>query len=474
MPSHKTNSTSTTLTPPIPTQKGTSNTSLPTIVEDTPQEESNPLSAEQAQALLTTMAAMRDEFTKLEGEVVLLRESVSKQQPDIHTLEELLTKVQTEQDSSLATQLKEVQQERDGLKRELADLTKEVREFQKDRQSSNNELTTLREELQERKRTEDRLQEQLDHHSMTCPHTAEEPTSTSQASPALPAACLPPSPQNSLPLTAALAQTSHTPAPTPTNPNSTPSSLEETLAEIVLLMNSNGKFVQENKLFPRHKMRMVWCPTTQSAMALLDKAQLGSPSHIIIHTGSNDLRAQQERVATSLRGVIEKASAIFPNSRIVVSTLLQRKDFHPATIQRINASLSQDCALRPNVQLAHHPTLDLDCLYDHVHLYRETVPILAKTLKDIALNRIPTSPHRNSGAISTRLRSPSQQPGPTPWTPQPRPQHHQPQCPPQPAQHRPPQPSFRPTQMRPNTPLPPPQTHTWRSHSPAGRAMHKL
>ncbi|KAM9398291.1 uncharacterized protein ACWYII_032049 [Salvelinus alpinus] len=157
MPSHKTNSTSTTLTPTLPTQKGTSSTSLPTIVEDTPQEESDPLSAEQAQALLTTMAAMRDEFTKLEGEVVLLRESVSKQQPDNHTLEELLTKVRTEQDSSLATQLKEVQQERDGLKRELADLTKEVRELQKDRQSSNKELTALREELQERKRAEDRL-----------------------------------------------------------------------------------------------------------------------------------------------------------------------------------------------------------------------------------------------------------------------------------------------------------------------------
>ncbi|CAB1329687.1 unnamed protein product, partial [Coregonus sp. 'balchen'] len=52
-----------------------------------------------------------------------------------------------------------------------------------------------------------------------------------------------------------------------------------------------------------------------------------------------------------------------------------------------------------------------------------------------------------------RERSPRQHPGPTPWTPQP--QHHQPQCPPQPAQHRPPQPSFRPTQTRPNTPLPP-------------------
>ncbi|CAB1335513.1 unnamed protein product, partial [Coregonus sp. 'balchen'] len=178
-------------------------------MEDTPQEESDPLSAEQAQALLTLMGAMRDQFTKLEGEVVLLRESVCKQQPDIHTIEELLTKVRTEQDSSLATQLKEVQQERDGLKRELADLTKEVRDP------------------------------------------------------------------------------------------------EETLAEIVLLMDSNGKFVQQNKLFPRHK---------------------------------------------------------------------------------------------------------------------------------------------------TRKR---QHPGPAPWTPQPLPQHHQPQCPPQPAQHRLPQPSFRPTQMRSTTPLPP-------------------
>ncbi|CAB1349214.1 unnamed protein product [Coregonus sp. 'balchen'] len=38
---------------------------------------------------------------------------------------------------------------------------------------------------------------------------------------------------------------------------------------------------------------------------------------------------------------------------------------------RINTSLSRDCALRPNVHLAHHPTLDLDCLYDHVYPHLE-------------------------------------------------------------------------------------------------------
>ena len=64
--SHKRDSTSTTFTPTLFTQNGTSSTSLPTIVEDTPQEERDRLGAEQAQALLTTMAAIRDEITKLE------------------------------------------------------------------------------------------------------------------------------------------------------------------------------------------------------------------------------------------------------------------------------------------------------------------------------------------------------------------------------------------------------------------------
>ncbi|CAB1330269.1 unnamed protein product [Coregonus sp. 'balchen'] len=65
------------------------------------------------------------------------------------------------------------------------------------------------------------------------------------------------------------------------------------------------------------------------------------------------------------------------------------------------------------------------------------VPILAKTLKGVALNRSLTSPPRNSGAISNPRRSTRQHPGPAPWNPQPWPQHHQPQCPPQPAQTTP-------------------------------------
>ncbi len=103
--------------------------------------------------------------------------------------------------------------------------------------------------------------------------------------------------------------------------------------------------------------------------------------------GTNDLRSQQDRVSDSLRAVVEKARETFPNSKITLFTLLQRKDFHPKTINKINSSISRHCALLPNVHLVHHPDLDTDCLYDHVHLYKNLVHIFAKRLKDVALNR---------------------------------------------------------------------------------------
>lgn len=63
-----------------------------------PLEESYPLSVEQAQALLNTVAAMRDrdttikhlteKFTLMEIELVLLREKVSKPQTDTDTLKD--------------------------------------------------------------------------------------------------------------------------------------------------------------------------------------------------------------------------------------------------------------------------------------------------------------------------------------------------------------------------------------------------
>ena len=70
----------------------------------------------------------------------------------------------------------------------------------------------------------------------------------------------------------------------------------------------------KRKTFFLNTVAKLWFPNTRHALELLSEDRLGSPSHIIIHTGTNDLRAQQERVATALKGVIEKAYSTFPNA----------------------------------------------------------------------------------------------------------------------------------------------------------------
>lgn len=106
-----------------------------------------------------------------------------------------------------------------------------------------------------------------------------------------------------------LEQTPTSPTTIPLNPISppTPNSHSQTQLQIILLTDSNGKFTDEKELFPKSNIKKIWCPNTQKALELLCEEELGSPSHIIIHSGTNDLRAQQERIPTALSGIIGKA-----------------------------------------------------------------------------------------------------------------------------------------------------------------------
>ncbi|XP_030279699.1 histone-lysine N-methyltransferase set1-like isoform X2 [Sparus aurata] len=331
----------------------------------------------------------------------------------------------------------------------LTALTEEVRELRGERESYRRELTALSEELQEKERATWALKEQLDSY----PDHNQDPVSPTENHQDPPTQHPP-----STPSTISSSQSKTTPRPSTspqinTTPHPSRPAQQREKPDIVILIDSNGKFINEKKLFPTHTVAKIWCPNTQHAMDLLSEERLGSPSHIIIHTGSNDLRSQQERVSGSLRRVIEKASTSFPNSRVVMSTLLPRKDFHPDTIHRINSSMSRDCVLRPNVHLAHHPTLDVNCLYDHVHLFKNKVPIFARTLKDVALNRDQSTPHRRSSSTHNPLRPTRPPTGPPTRQPQWRPDH--PHLPSHHVPLRPHQSSYNPPQTRPEPLLPP-------------------
>ncbi len=351
-------------------------------------------------SLLKSIPILQEHFMKLETEMVQLRETVLKQQQShtcaAHTDLQQNTEHQSQRLTALTQQMRTLQTEKDSyqceltaLRRQLQDrehstleMRQQLREIQEEREQQNSEIQALKEQVRELLLA--REEPAQTHTAQTLPSTPKSPNTGSQHPP-LSADSERPDPDSSQPsqrpLSGSPAQ-QHQPSS-----HSSPAQTSTEEPEVALLIDSNGKFIDIKKLFPRHRAVKFWCPTTDKALELLTESQLGRPNHIIIHTGTNDLRSQQDRLSDSLRAVVEKARETFPNSKITLSTLLQRKDFHPKTIDKINSSISRHCALLPNVHLAHHPDLDTDCLYDHVHLYKNLVHIFAKRLKDVALNR---------------------------------------------------------------------------------------
>ena len=65
----------------------------------------------------------------------------------------------------------------------------------------------------------------------------------------------------------------------------------------------------------------------------------------MIHTGTNDLHSLQKDSAEAVRKIAEQASQEFPETCIVVYTLLPRTDTPPHVIHDINIEIRKGCVL---------------------------------------------------------------------------------------------------------------------------------
>ena len=74
------------------------------------------------------------------------------------------------------------------------------------------------------------------------------------------------------------------------------------------------------------RAKKIWCPNTRSAFQILSESKHENYKHIVIHTGTNDLRAMKGRVAPVMREVAIRATQRFPEARVTLSTLLPRTD----------------------------------------------------------------------------------------------------------------------------------------------------
>ncbi|KAJ8349129.1 hypothetical protein SKAU_G00277180 [Synaphobranchus kaupii] len=87
--------------------------------------------------------------------------------------------------------------------------------------------------------------------------------------------------------------------------------------------------LQEHIYTPCKQVKVTRCSNTARALELLKRDTLGSLNYVIVHTGTNNLHRLRQNTAHAVRRMAEKASREFPDSRVVISTLLPRTDVPP-------------------------------------------------------------------------------------------------------------------------------------------------
>ncbi|KAI7805633.1 hypothetical protein IRJ41_012827 [Triplophysa rosa] len=117
------------------------------------------------------------------------------------------------------------------------------------------------------------------------------------------------------------------------------------------------------------------CDQSDAAQqAMLSKSSKTSQDrlHVLSYTpDTNKLHSLRNNTADAVRKMAEITSQKFRESRIVISTLLPRRDTSPHTIYSINAEISRACSAFPKVHLAPHQHIGLKHLYDGLHLQKD-------------------------------------------------------------------------------------------------------
>ncbi len=221
----------------------------PTPAERPAQDLSSPL--------LKSIPVLQEHFTRLEMEMVQLRETVLKQE---HCTElQQNSEHITQRLSALTQQVNSLQTEKDSYQKELATLRLQlqdrehltlemrqlVREIQEEREQQHSEIQALKEQVRELLLT--RQEPAQIHRAQTLPSTPKSHNTGSQHPPLSPNSERP-DPDSSQPSQSLVSSAPAQHQQHPSDSSPAPASTEG--PEIALLIDSNGKFIDIKQLFP--------------------------------------------------------------------------------------------------------------------------------------------------------------------------------------------------------------------------------
>lgn len=177
---------------------------------------------------------------------------------------------------------------------------------------------------------------------------------------------------------------------------------------IVILCDSNGKYLNLKKLCPGRTTSYSRCHTIKQGIEIIESSHFDSPQIILLHTGTNDLERtiSANQLTSEITDLIKTTAEKYPSSKILYSSLLPRRDVTNDEISKINTSIEKRCSRLPNVHLIDHANLMQQVvLHDLKHLNQHGVKLFAKNLKNAIHGRRQTTQQQPNGQETVRVNS---------------------------------------------------------------------
>ena len=153
---------------------------------------------------------------------------------------------------------------------------------------------------------------------------------------------------------------------------------------IIVLMDSNRRFMDIEASFVNKKVRTIPCGSVQKAKSIIDNPRFQKIDAILIHTGTNDLEdssLDSQTIASNLLQVTDNATRKFPSAEVFLSEIIPRRDELNLKGIEVNSILA-NAAQSASFKLIKHANLARESLFFYrKHLNKfQGVPVLRKNI----------------------------------------------------------------------------------------------
>ena len=114
-------------------------------------------------------------------------------------------------------------------------------------------------------------------------------------------------------------------------------------SDLVMLMDSNRRYLELEKLFPESNVRIIPCGNSEKAKSIIAYPRFKEVKAILIHIGTNDLEdisMDTKSIADNLIQAANEAHEKFPSANIFLPEILPHRDEFNLKGSEVNAILN--------------------------------------------------------------------------------------------------------------------------------------